>query len=84
MYFIMYVWVYEILLIFFERKFMDFMLDFLWLDIYFMYRFIFRRIFFYWYVWYLYECNEVIFFFYVNICVWKLVYFLKIIFGIFL
>lgn len=46
MYFIMYVWVYEILL-FFERKFIDFMLDFLWLDIYFMYRFIFRRIFFF-------------------------------------
>lgn len=68
---------------FFERKFMDSMPDLLWLDTYFTHRSTSRRTFLYWQVWYPHECNEAIFFFYINICVRKLVHLLKIIFGIF-
>lgn len=82
MHFIMYAWVHEILP-FFERKFMDSMPDLLWLDTYFTHRSTSRRTFFDWQVWYPHECNEAIFFFYINICVRKLVHLLKIIFGIF-
>lgn len=53
---------------FLERKFMDSMPDLLWLDTYFTHRSTSRRTFFDWQVWYPHECNEAIFFFYINMC----------------